>query len=1126
MAATLLLALVSTGTLCSAQVSVSEETMVLPTYPTEAPDRIPLFFRPEEVQLAEKHVYPYPFYGVQSAEKADREYRAVVLENEYLKICVTPEMGGRLYYAVDKTNGYQIVYNNRVVKPALIGTIGAWTSGGVEWNTPHHHRATSLLDVDHTVVENPDGSKTVWVGEYEKRSQTRWLTGMTLEPGRAYVKITFKSMNVTPYEYPALCFANVAVHVNDSYQFVFPPDVEMMNFHYVTEFTRWPVLNQVYQSVDYTKGEDLSWWKETRQPVSFFVTKTAQDFMGGIDHGKGAGIALVGDHRIFKGKKLWNWGKNEVQEVWDTKLTDEDGPYAELMMGFYSDNQPDYNFVAPFETKYGDMYLYGIKGLDGIKEATRDFALNLDLKEGLAQIQLNATAAFQGVQIALRRGDTTVFTDTADISPEQPYAHEAPAGGAESLEELRVQVLDAEGRELLAWQKQPAKNEPFPEVYRDPLEPREYKTAQELFYAGLKLEQFGNTNFDYMKYYEAALALEPDHVPTNTQIGLVFLKRGELDRAEEHLARAVGVVTDNHKKAQDATALFYLGVCRLRQGRTDDALELLYRATWDYPWTSAGYTLAAQAEAARGNIEKALDNAERAVRANTQNIEALCVKTIILRTLGNAAAAADTARQALEVDPLCFTALNELRLLAGTADTGKTAGEWANRLARCLRNEPYNYIETSARYAAAGRFGEAVEFMGLAAASPDAALSANPMTHYHLALYLDRAGRGEEAAAALEKAAGLPIDLCFPYGEESERALHFALSADPGDAKAHYLLGNLLANFRHAEAVACWQAALDNGFKDAVVYRNLAYLQANHLDRLPEALDNIMTAISLDPKQKRYFAEADLYMSYASLTPEQLAEFLAEYGEMGRDIVDIQLMEVKLAVFRGEYDRAIELLTAMRYHIEEGATFNPHVHWFDAHLQKGIGEMNAGRHREAEALFLKAMEFPANLEAERNGKTGIAHYYLGVNQRLAGDAEAARGHFTAMLDYTPPQGWGAGDFPEIGYFKALAARELGHNADEIDKRFRQLIEDGEKRLAPAKDGRHITVTVEEEHTGRTFLLERELARKDLRVSSYHLQGLGHLGLGDKEQARAFFQKALEVDPLAVDPKLMLESMKE
>ncbi len=99
--------------------------MVLPTYPTEAPDRIPLFFRPEEVQLAEKHVYPYPFYGVQSAEKADREYRAVVLENEHLKICVTPEMGGRLYYAVDKTNGYQIVYNNRVVKPALIGTIGA-----------------------------------------------------------------------------------------------------------------------------------------------------------------------------------------------------------------------------------------------------------------------------------------------------------------------------------------------------------------------------------------------------------------------------------------------------------------------------------------------------------------------------------------------------------------------------------------------------------------------------------------------------------------------------------------------------------------------------------------------------------------------------------------------------------------------------------------------------------------------------------------------------------------------------------------------------------------------------------------------------------------------------------------
>jgi hypothetical protein len=124
--------------------------------------------------------------------------------------------------------------------------------------------------------------------------------------------------------------------------------------------------------------------------------------MGGIDHAKDAGIALVGDYRIFKGKKLWNWGKNEVQEVWDQKLTDEDGPYAEMMMGFYSDNQPDYNFVAPFETKYGDMYLYGIKGMSGIKEANKDCAVNLELQGQTALVQVNTTSEQKAQQSCSR----------------------------------------------------------------------------------------------------------------------------------------------------------------------------------------------------------------------------------------------------------------------------------------------------------------------------------------------------------------------------------------------------------------------------------------------------------------------------------------------------------------------------------------------------------------------------------------------------------------------------------------------------------------------------------------------------------------------------------------------------
>ncbi len=1113
------------GAVSGAAVTATETVMTLPTYATKGPDRIPIFYRPEEVQLAEKHVYPYPFYDVQSEEKRDQDYVAVILENEYLKICVTPQMGGRLYYALDKTNNYELVYHNRVVKPALIGMIGAWTSGGIEWNTPHHHRATSLIDVDYALVEHEDGSKTVWVGEYEKRSQTRWLTGLTLEPGKAYVKIECKSVNVTPFQYPALYFANAAVHVSDAYQFVFPPDVEMVNFHYVTEFARWPRPNQVYQSVDYTGGEDLSWWKAAKQPTSFFVTHTRQDFMGGIDHDKQAGTFLLGDHRIFKGKKVWNWGKNEVQEAWDVKLTDADGPYAELMMGLYSDNQPDYNFVAPFETKYGTMHLFGVKEMSGVKEANTQCVLNLELQDSQALVQINALLELPNARVVLEDRGRILLDESLLLSPLHPYQGAAAIDSDAQLEDLRLSVRSADGAELIAWQQQPPRNDPFPAPYEDPKDPREYDSSQDLFLAGLKLEQLGNTNFDYMKYYEAALRINPGDVMTNTRIGQVYLKRRQYDKAEEHLARAAAAVTANHTKAEYGAPLYYLGVCRMGQDRLDEALDLLYRATWAYAWTSAGYTLAAALEGRQGNWGRALDAAERACAANSLNVEALIAKAMVQRRLGMRDEARATARQVLAADPLCFAAMNEERLLSEETGNDASAAEALAALTRRLRAEPYNYIETAARYAAFGLYDEAAAVMGLAATAADPALRDYPMTHYHLGMYLALAGKTAEAEQALHGAAGLSSELCFPYGDESIRALRFALAENPEDALAWRLLGNALADSLREEAVRCWAEAAQRVPNDSILYRNMAYLQANHLDNMPDALENIMKAVALNPEEPRYFAEADLYMSYASLSPEQWSEFLAEYGAMGKDIVDIGLMQIRLDIFNGNCDRAISLLEGLRYHIKEGAEFNPHVYWFDAHVQQGIVRMQRGEHAEAEQSFLRAMEFPANLEAERNGKVGIAYYYLGLNSKADGRAEQAADYFSKMLHYTYSQGWGAGDFPEIAYFKAMAAIELGTDRAEVDAMFQQLIADGEKRLTPVKDSRHITVAVDESHGGRSFLIERELARKGLRVSSYYMQGLGFLGLGDSDKARSFFEKALAVEPLAVDPKRMLESIR-
>ena len=207
----------------AAAVKVWEEQIVIPTYLAGAPEPNPIFHLGRNSQGAQGRVYPYPLYDILTHQKVDKSYTIVYLENEYIRIGILPEIGGRIFEGVDKTNNYNFIYRQHVIKPALIGLIGAWISGGVEWNIPHHHRASTFLPVQYRLEENGDGSKTVWVGELEVRHRMRWAVGYTLRPGRSYLEAQVRILNRTPVVETMLCFANVAVHVNENYQVIFPP---------------------------------------------------------------------------------------------------------------------------------------------------------------------------------------------------------------------------------------------------------------------------------------------------------------------------------------------------------------------------------------------------------------------------------------------------------------------------------------------------------------------------------------------------------------------------------------------------------------------------------------------------------------------------------------------------------------------------------------------------------------------------------------------------------------------------------------------------------------------------------------------------------------------------------------
>lgn len=500
-----------------------------------------------------------------------------------------------------------IFYHQHVIKPAHIGMLGSWISGGVEWNIPHHHRASTFMTVDHALTENSDGSKTIWVGEIELRHRMKWLTGLTLYPARSFIEVSAKLFNRTPLAHCILYFANAAVHANESYLVIFPPSTEFATYHGKNQFTRWPIGDGLYGGMDYT-GVDLSWWRNHPAPISFFAWNYKEDFLAGYDHKKQAGVVLVADHHVIPGKKFFEWGNGSQGETWDKILTDNDGPYLELMVGGYSDNQPDYSWCRPYEVKSLKQYWYPIRQIGGVKNANQDAAVNLQVTpERVVLTGIITTAQCTNAKVLLHAGEKLIFDETTDIGPANPFRKEIalPAGSKE--EDLRLSLLSPDNKELVSYK--PVRNErsPMPEPVKPPPPPQEIKTIEELYLTGLRLEQFYNATIEPYPHYEEALKRDPGDYRVNTALGILYLKRGMFKEAEDKLNRAIQRATRNYTSPKDGEAFYSLGVALKAQGKNAAAYDAFYKALWNQAWSAAGYYSLAELECQKGDFLKALE---------------------------------------------------------------------------------------------------------------------------------------------------------------------------------------------------------------------------------------------------------------------------------------------------------------------------------------------------------------------------------------------------------------------------------------------------------------------------------------------------------------------------------------
>lgn len=1059
-------------------VRVWEGTLQLPYYVVDAPETAPVFDRPYSYQRARRSVYPYPLNDNMTRVREIREFQALYLENEYVQLCVLPEIGGRLFYALDKTDGYDIFYRNDCIKPANVGMTGAWISGGVEWNVFHHHRSTSHTPCDWRITESPDGSKTIWVGETELRHRMGWAIGITLHPGISYIEITGRLINSTPDANSMLYWSNVATKVDENYQIIYPQSVDFGTYHCKEAMVHWPISQEAFRGNEDYIGVDVSWWKNLPTSNSIFIFDQKDDFFGGYDHGLDAGTVLVGNHHIVKGGKFWLWGPNSE---WDTRILSENaGHYCELMQGAYSDNQPDYNWSMPYEVKEFSQYWYGVQLMRGFKSADTRAAINLELSSpGKVFVAANATSRTDA-RIALKASDgRPLFSQDVRLAPDAPFAKTLGIDRKLRETDLTLELLDADGQVMLSYTPQ-AKDysKPLPEIVHVPSLPEDIENNEECYYVGLRNLQFHNPYVNPTDYFLEVLRRDPGDVRSNTAMGIWYRQRGDYAKAKEHLRRAIHRQTHDYTRPKDTEALYNLGLILKDEGDVSSAMDTLYRAVWAYEYNSAGNYQLAQIYSVLGDSKMALDRLDEAITYNGNNFNALCMKGSLLRLSGDIEGARRCVEAVLSKDPLNAYASYE-KMLLGDGDDFHSL----------MRDVPESYVELSLIYRHNGFPDEA-----------DAILRDidSRVAYPTVKLYL----RDWQGAMAL------PTDYCNMFRLETVPLLEEAARACPQSWKPDYYLGNLWYDKQPDKAIRYWKNVLAKDDSVDMAWRNLGWANWLYTKDLDEALRCYRKALELNPGKAIYLEELDQVSEEARVSVEERYRTLKEHHQTAVRRYSPLASEVITGTFCGDYDYVLSLLRDCYFPTREGVA-NFHDAYADALMMCGLDKVSKGLYKEAADMYAQAFEYPDNQQVflvdKRVPRDAQTWYLMGEAVEKAGMRSRAREYYRKASEVRVKK-------TEYRYWQGLALRKLGRES-EADEIFRALESDGRCGVVTSV----FNFYGAEGTTGQTV--------ETVNTRAYYLRGLGQLGLGQRSDAAESFRLALQCRPNNLWADYMLRQLK-
>jgi Flp pilus assembly protein TadD len=902
----------------TAQVRIWQGTLTLPTYEEGVPDPNPAF----DQYANSRFNYPYTLRNNLTDRRTDHAWRAVFMENEYLKCSVLPDLGGHVYTCTDKISGQPMFYANPSIKKAAISYRGAWAAFGIEFNFPVSHNWVSLSPVDFAFGQKKDGSASVVVGNVDRVYGMQWAVELVLRPYSSVLEQRVTLNNRSDVRHRFYWWNNAGVQVWDDSRIQYP--MRFTASHGFREVAPWPVE---------ADGTDLSVIKnQTKGPVSVFVHASREPFMGVWHPHTNTGTAHYADYAALPAKKIWSWGTDPDGLDWRKTLSDNNSAYVEIQAGLFRD-QETYAFLEARQTISFSEFWMPVRDIGGISRANLAGVVHLSRQENALVTGLNVNEAAPGATLRISVGDQTVFQEKADLTPQRTWKHEVANADPQQKYtfELRnengvVLIRQTEGQYDWTSAEQVHVGPQTPYQMPDP----EHRTEDDWLQLGNQQELEGNL-LAASQTYQYALGRFPGSFELRKSAGRLSAGLLRFDEAKQLLEPVYA------RNTSDPELSYYLGIVYDGLGQRREARESYESAARMPEFRAAGGLKLAELWVREGNLPKAEAYLQLAADAARDEVRVAEELIAVLRAEGQSEKAQKLGEEWLARFPQNYFLLEQV----GRPDLDHLAND-ANRV-----------LNIASEYMLLGMYAQALDVLSrnYPASVPDESEpgqlhpNKHPLVAYYRGYCREKMGQlGSEDYGAGAK---LSTAYVFPGRGEDLQVLTAALKADSHDANAHYLLGTLFFSKGLTEqALAEWDQARRLNARIPVLHASLGRALL-HIKNDPEqALQVFREGLGTDRENVALYTGIDQALSILRHPPQERVAALEQYPDRGHMPTSLVYELILNLAESGEFEKANALFHNRFFQREEGGT-NVRQVWLEVQVQQALAHAQHDQCSEA-----------------------------------------------------------------------------------------------------------------------------------------------------------------------------------